>query len=53
MLDELFKQFDGAFAEATIKAYRSDFTHFGNWCRQNGLSPTEIDPQGLANYIDQ
>lgn len=52
MLDELFKQFDGAFAESTIKAYRSDFTHFSDWSRQNNLSPMDISPQGLANYID-
>jgi site-specific recombinase XerD len=53
MLEDLFKQFDGAFAEPTIKAYQSDFTHFSYWCEQNTISPVEVSPEQLAHYIDQ
>ena len=53
MLEDLFKQFDGAYAESTIKAYQSDFTYFGYWCEQNTISPVEVSPEQLAQYIDQ
>ena len=45
MLYELFKQFDGAFAESTIKAYRADFSHFNRWCEANQLAPLEASPE--------
>ena len=30
MIDEIFERFDGAFAENTIRAYRSDFEQYSN-----------------------
>ena len=32
MIDEIFEKFDGAFAENTIRAYRSDFEQYSKWC---------------------
>jgi hypothetical protein len=35
MIDELFAEFDGAFAENTIRGYRADFTRFAGWCGES------------------
>ena len=52
MLEDLFKQFDSAFADSTIKAYRPDFTHFAYWCVENSISAIEISQQ-LAQYTEE
>jgi integrase len=50
-LDNLMAQLDGAFAENTLKAYRSDFKHFANWAITNGLEPLPPKAEDLATYI--
>ena len=50
-LDDLMTQLDGAFAENTLKAYRSDFKHFANWAISNGLDPLPPKASDLAAYI--
>ena len=50
-LDNLMAQLDGAFAENTLKAYRSDFRHFANWAITNGLEPLPPKAEDLATYI--
>jgi site-specific recombinase XerD len=51
MLDDIFAKFDGAFAESTIKAYRSDLKQFNKWCLASGHAPLEISAAHLADYI--
>jgi site-specific recombinase XerD len=38
MIDDILAKFDGAFAENTIRAYRSDFIQYQTWCSHD-LSP--------------
>ena len=52
MIDELFARFDGAFAENTMRAYRSDFQHYQNWCRENAIRPLPAQAECLARYVD-
>ena len=51
-LKEIFEKFDGAFAENTIRAYRSDFQHYQAWCGENGISPLPAQAESLARYVD-
>jgi len=39
MIDDILAKFDGAFAENTIRAYRSDFIQYQAWCLENSLAP--------------
>jgi hypothetical protein len=44
IIDDIFAKFDGAlfdgvFAKNTIRAYKSDFIQYQNWCLQNNLEP--------------
>lgn len=40
-------------APATLRAYRSDWRHFSDWCRQKGLSPLPAAPQTVALYLSE
>ena len=51
MIDDLFAKFDGAFAPNTIRAYRSDFTHYIAWCAKNNITAIPADEQTLADYV--
>jgi len=53
MIDEILKKFDGAFADNTIRAYRSDFIQFELWCRSKGKEPIPTDADTLAQYVDE
>lgn len=37
--------------EATKRAYRSDFEHFRDWCRDHGLAFLPSSPKAIALYI--
>lgn len=52
MLEDLFKRFDGAFAENTIRAYKSDFNHFSQWCSDNNLDPLKTSGDDWKNYVE-
>jgi integrase len=52
MIEELFARFDGAFAENTLRAYRSDFRHYQTWCEKNGIPSLPAQADLLARYID-
>ena len=52
MIDYIFTKFDGAFANNTIRAYRSDFAQYQNWCLQNNLKPIPATADTMARYID-
>ena len=53
MIDEIFEKFDGAFAENTIRAYRSDFEQYSKWCANKSISPTPATADNLAMYVDE
>ena len=52
MIDDIFAKFDGAFAKNTIRAYRSDFAQYQNWCLQNNLEPIPATADTMAMYVD-
>ena len=52
MIDDIFAKFDGAFAKNTIRAYRSDFMQYQNWCLQNNLEPIPATADAMATYVD-
>ena len=52
MIDDIFAKFDGAFAKNTIRAYRSDFIQYQNWCIQNNQEPIPATAETMANYVD-
>ena len=52
MIDDIFAKFDGAFAKNTIRAYRSDFAQYQNWCLQNSLDPIPATAETMAMYVD-
>ena len=53
MIEELFARFDGAFAENTLRAYRSDFRHYQTWCEKNGIPSLPAQAEILARYVDE
>jgi integrase len=52
MIDHIFAKFDGAFAKNTIRAYRSDFAQYQNWCLQNNLDLIPATADIMAMYVD-
>jgi len=52
MIDDIFAKFDGAFAQNTIRAYRSDFAQYQNWCLQNKINPIPAAAESMATYVD-
>src|SRR5690606_34664216 len=38
-------------AENTLRAYRSDWAHFEEWCSRQGLAPLPAAPATVALYI--
>lgn len=53
MIDELFRQFEGAFSECTLRAYKSDFQRFHGWCEENGVIALNPSAENIASYIDE
>lgn len=52
MIDDILAKFDGAFAKNTIRAYRSDFIQYQNWCLQNNQEPIPATAETMATYVD-
>jgi len=52
MIDDILAKFDGAFAENTIRAYRSDFIQYQAWCIQKKLHPIPASADTMAIYVD-
>ena len=48
MIDDLLQEIDGAFAENTLEAYRSDFADFTAWCDAEGLEPCAAPASAAA-----
>jgi site-specific recombinase XerD len=52
MIDDILAKFDGAFAENTIRAYRSDFIQYQNWCSHNKIDSIPATADAMAKYVD-
>ena len=52
MIDDILAKFDGAFAKNTIRAYRSDFIQYQDWCLQNNQEPIPATADTMATYVD-
>ena len=52
MIDDIFTKFDGAFAKNTIRAYRSDFAQYQNWCLKNNIESIPATAETMAMYVD-
>lgn len=52
LIDDILAKFDGAFAENTIRAYRSDFIQYEQWCLQQKIKPIPASADHLACYVD-
>ena len=52
MIDDIFVKFHGAFAENTIRAYRSDFIQYQIWCLENSLAPIPATADTMSMYVD-
>ena len=52
MIDDILAKFDGAFAENTIRAYRSDFIQYQAWCSQNNIDSIPATAEAMAQYVD-
>ena len=52
MIDDILVKFDGAFAENTIRAYRSDFIQYQAWCSQNNIDSIPATADAMAQYVD-
>ena len=51
MITHLLNKMEGAYAENTIKAYRTDFEVFANWCNSNDLCPLPAEPETICDFI--
>ena len=52
MIDEILAKFDGAFADNTIRAYRSDFIQYEKWCLEKNNKPFPANAELVASYVD-
>lgn len=53
IVEQLFAKLSGAFAENTIRAYRSDYADFANWCEHNNGNPLDDDHDSLYRYLEE
>lgn len=51
LLKECLSRLEGAYAENTLRAYRSDFLRFIDWCGNNNLCPLPAKAEDIADYI--
>ena len=52
MIDDILAKFDGAFAENTIRAYRSDFIQYQIWCSHNNIDSIPATADAMTQYVD-
>ena len=51
MIEELFEKLNGALSENTLRAYRSDYAHFENWCQRQDIDPLSHKPYKMLEYL--
>ena len=47
-----FDRLEGAYADATIRSYRSDCSAFAAWCRRKRVRALPATPETIARYIE-
>lgn len=47
-----FQRLEGAYSDATIRGYRSDFYDFASWCRRKRVRALPATPEIVAAYIE-
>ena len=52
MIDDILAKFDGAFAENTIRAYRSDFIQYQTGALHNNIDSIPATADAMAQYVD-
>ena len=52
-LHKTIEQIDGAYAESTIRAYRSNFIKFISYCESVETNALPADPQTIAGFIEK
>jgi len=52
-MEKLFKSLEGAYAPNTIKAYKTDFTHYQRWCQKNHHEPENVCATVFVQYLDE
>lgn len=50
-IEALFEKLNGALAENTLRAYRSDYNHFANWCQEKHIDPLNHEPSAMLGYL--
>lgn len=53
MINQFFDSLEGALAPNTIRAYRSDFAHYSDWCLKNQYDAFNRDEEQFSQYIKQ
>jgi site-specific recombinase XerD len=48
--DKVARRVAGSRADPTVKAYRSNFAHFEDWCHSHGLAALPAVPETVALY---
>lgn len=52
-LTQTIHRIDGAYAEATIRAYRSNFLNFITYCNSINSCPLPAEPATISSYIEK
>ena len=52
IINNLFNNLEGAYAPNTIRAYRSDYSHYADWCQKYQYKPLNIKTMEMVEYID-
>ncbi|MBT8544347.1 tyrosine-type recombinase/integrase [Polynucleobacter paneuropaeus] len=53
ILAKTIRKIDGAYAPSTIRAYKSNFERFIQFCEKLNIDALPASPSGVANYIAQ
>jgi site-specific recombinase XerD len=51
MIEALFEKLNGALSKNTLRAYRSDYTHFTTWCQKQDVEPLAHEPTAMLDYL--
>lgn len=52
-LDALMARLEGAYAHATLRAYRADFEHFIRYCQKNAFPLWPSSPEAVSGFVTQ
>lgn len=52
LLSQTLQRIEGAYAPATIRAFKADFSTFIAYCEEHQTTPLPANPATVSNYID-